>query len=122
MIKLGTAIASSANRRRSQLAGRETLKPWASTCDALARRRMPFGLRGQAVCLRLFSGILFPPRRLCWAGAQGAVPPDRLGAQQRLDVNDLARPEGRRTQSAASGPRGADRIVGLDLDASSQPT
>src|SRR6266516_7426617 len=121
-MRLGTAMATSVNTRRSQLAGRETLKPGSSTCDALARRLMPFGLRGQAVCLRRFSGIVFPPRRLGWAGAQGAVPPDRLGAEQRLDVNDLARPERRRAQSAASGPRGADCIVGLDRDASSQPT
>src|SRR5947207_3222613 len=112
MIRLGTAIASSANRRTSQLAGREILKPWASTCDALARRLMPFGLRGQAVFRLWFSGILFPPRRLGWAGAQGAVPPDRLGAQQGLDVNDLARPERSRTQSAATGPRGKLQVRG----------
>src|SRR6266480_6015146 len=120
-MRLGTAMATSVNTRRSQLAGRETLKPGSSTCDALARRLMPFGLRGQAVCLRRFSGIVFPPRRLGWDGAQRAVPPDRLGAEQRLDVNDLARPKHRRTQSAASSPRGANRIVGLDRETFSQP-
>src|SRR5256886_10180899 len=106
-MRLGTATATRANTRMSQLAGREILKPGSSTCDALARRLMPFGLRGQAVCLRRFNGIVFPPRRLGWAGAQGAVPPDRLGAEQRLDVNDLARPERRRGPSPAGDPRRA---------------
>src|SRR2546430_17732069 len=100
MIRLGTAIASSANRRTSQLAGRETLKPLASTCDALARRLMPFGLRGQAVFRLWFSGILFPPRRVGWGGGQGAGPPDRPGAQQGPGVNDLGRPERSPTQYA----------------------
>src|SRR2546426_10976790 len=92
-MRLGTATATRANTRMSQLAGREILKPGSSTCDALARRLMPFGLRGQAVCLRRFNGIVFPPRRLGLAGAQGAVPPHPLGAEQRLEVKDPARPK-----------------------------
>src|SRR2546427_4153694 len=101
-------MGTSAKTRRSQLAGRETLKPGSGTCDALARRLMPFGLRGQAVCLRWFSGIVFPPRRLGWAGGPGAVPPDRLNPEQRLDVNYLVPDERLCTHSPPSRPRRAD--------------
>jgi hypothetical protein len=48
MIKLGTATTTNKSRRTNQLAGRLILC-LLSACDALARRLMPFGLRGQTI-------------------------------------------------------------------------
>src|SRR5213080_3803414 len=90
MTRLGRAMTTSAQRRTTQLAGRETL-PLVRNCGALERRRMPFGLRGQTIWSLRFSGIFLPPRRCGRSGAERAVPPDRLRAQKRLDVHNLTR-------------------------------
>src|SRR6266566_1107001 len=108
MIRLGTAMTSSAPSRSSQLAGREILKPCLSTRTALARLRMPLGLRGQAVCLGclLLIGIDFPPRRFGRRGAHGPVPTNRLRAQERLNVDDLTWLQGHWPQGLACRARG----------------
>src|SRR5207249_5629242 len=99
---LGRAMTTSAQRRTTQLAGRETL-PLVRNCPPLERRRMPFGLRGQTIWTLRFSGIVLPPRRRGRSGAERAVPPDRLRAQKRLDVHNLTRAQDAPTRPPLAG-------------------
>src|SRR6478609_7592071 len=87
-IKLGTATSRSTNSRSIQPAGREIL-PWVSTSAAVARRRIPFGLRGQTIGLSC--RILLSLLNLRRGGRpQRAVPTHRVRAQQDVDVGHAA--------------------------------
>src|SRR5882762_1182863 len=92
-IKLGTATSMSTNSRSIQLAGRETL-PLVSSSTALARRRIPFGLRGQTIGLSCRIPFLLLNRDRA-GRPHGAVPPDRLRAQQDVDVGHPRHEAGR---------------------------
>src|ERR1700686_3157839 len=87
-IKLGTATSMSRKSRSIQPAGRDTL-PLLSTWTALARRRIPFGLRGQTIglsCRIPFLHFFLLLRRDGGGRPQWAVPADRLRAEQHMDV------------------------------------
>src|ERR1700716_1386659 len=87
-IKLGTATAMSTNSRSIHPAGRLTV-PLLSTRAALARRLIPFGLRGQTPRLPCLILTLLRCRG-CGGRRHRAVPANRLRAQQNANVDPPA--------------------------------
>src|SRR5207237_5145717 len=125
MMRLGTAITASTIIRSSQPAGRET-RPLLTFRGAVARRRDPFGLRGQSVPpIPLAAIFVNPPIGVRRHRADAAEPVDlwrgtnlverlarvvrkRGGAPaQNVDVDDPAEPPRLRCDPLRQGVQAA---------------